>query len=428
MHTSGTETRSARFLAATAAGSFAVVVAGTLISTPVLPLYRDTLGLSVFDVAAVFSIYLIVLVAFFVLLMRSQLTRFAWLLLPVAVLLQIASSAAMWMGADDARWLFVGRAIGGAAVGIATGSSATLVVAAIGERGRTSVATGALAGSALGVLVATLATEVLPRPDHLVYQLHAGALVAVLAALVCALVGARNALRTQMHASRPRRRAPEPTPPPGLSMRQRAAAYGAGAAGWVVGGVAAGSTPSALRQQFGTDSVLTSMTVPLVLMCVAWCSSVTLRTLRFQLRTSYAMALLVGGSLAVVAGMETRQLWPIVVAASAWGLGHGAAYTNGLRVLTRSLSPVQQGRTASAYAAFAYSVTAVAVLTTGAVASQWGQVAAMSFAAAVLTGVCTIVLILGRRGSPRGVALLDDGRDADPDVALPVTGTCAQGH
>ncbi|WP_181447593.1 MULTISPECIES: hypothetical protein [unclassified Rhodococcus (in: high G+C Gram-positive bacteria)] len=325
-------------------------------------------------------------------------TRISWLLLPSAVMLQIFSSAAMWFGADHSIWLFVGRGIAGAAVGLATGSTATLVVAAIGESGRTAVATSAIGGSAVGLLTATAVTALSEQPDHLAYQLHMFVLAVSLVALAATTVAARPMLRRSFAKARvdppPRRDATTVVP-----RRQRLAALGIGAAGWAVGGLAAGTIPSIVKEQFSTDFILVVMAAPLLLMSAAWISPRLLRAVRIELGGGKALVLIALGGAALACAVGFQQLWLILVGGLVWGLGQGSAYAYGLSVLTRGLPPVQQGRTASAYAACAYAFTAITVITTGAVSSLAGNTAGMVYAAALLGALCLAVALLGYTGA-----------------------------
>ncbi len=396
-----------RLLAVSASAAYTAVVAGSNIASPLLPIYRDSLSLSTFVISALFSTYLIVLVAFFCLLAWTQLARFSSLMLPSAVILQIIASIALWAGSDDVQWLFVGRGLGGAAVGLATGSTATLVVAAVGERGRTAVATSAIAGSAVGLVAATWVSATSSQADQLLYQLHIVLLAAVLCLVVASLLTSRNLIRDALNTANSR---DYPRTPPArttnISRRELVAAYGIGAAGWAVGGLATGSIPSAIRQQFATDSVLVSMSAALPLMCVAWISPFVMRVLRLKLSSSQTMALIAGGGVFIAVGMSTRQLWPVLFGGIAWGLGQGAAYARGLRCVTHGMTPQQQGRATSSYAAFAYAFTALVIVTTGAVTSALGNTPGMSYAVAILILLSLTVISLQnmQRGlSPTGV-------------------------
>lgn len=79
-------TRRKRVLGVAAAAAFASLVVGSNVPGPLLPLYAEQMALSTFTVSALFAVYLVALVVTFTVMARTRLTRFAWALLPAAML------------------------------------------------------------------------------------------------------------------------------------------------------------------------------------------------------------------------------------------------------------------------------------------------------------------------------------------------------
>ncbi|WP_308115238.1 MULTISPECIES: MFS transporter [unclassified Rhodococcus (in: high G+C Gram-positive bacteria)] len=383
--------RGRRMLGASASAAFAALVVGSNVPGSMLPMYAERMSLSTFTVSALFAAYLVALVVTFTVMARTRLTRRAWLLLPAALVGGVVADAALIAGGDDVVFLFVGRFLTGTCVGVATGATATIAVAARGEKGRTIAASGAIFGSFVGLILGAVVAENFPGPTVTPYVIHMSLLVAIGVLLVISLARARTLLRDEL--------GPGPLRTDGhadTSARARAAGYGIGLAGWAIGGLAVGILPTAVREQTGGTSLLVGVSAPIVLLLVAWLAPLVFAARHTALPPSVSLALIALGAVACAAGVVSSRLELVVIGCLSWGLGQGFAYSCGLRLLTRGVSAVEQGRVASKYASFCYGLTAILTLTTGAVSTGWGSATGMATAGAILVVLCSVVALLGR--------------------------------
>ncbi|MBV6762831.1 MFS transporter [Rhodococcus opacus] len=386
---------------------FCAAVVGSNLPGPLLPLYRDHLGLTAFAVAALFSTYFVGLIAMFLAMSRTHLGRRSDILLPVALLIGAAGDVALWSGADHVALLFAGRALTGICVGIATGAAATLAVVATGERGRTLAATGAILGSLLGLMASAIIAELLPQPMVLVYRLHAALLLVCCATLVAAQWRTRDLLEARLGQSAAPAEPTHPTGRPG-SPRTTFAAYAIGAAGWTVGGIAAGVLPTAMSGGVAGASPIVSVLAALVLFVTAWLVPRLAGRWGWAATVPTILVEIGAGAVAIAAGLIADVLWPILVGSVLWGIGQGFAYAHGLLMLTRGLLPVEQGRRTSLYACTSYAFCAVVVLASGAIATGWGAVTGVIAICGLLVFWCALAAGAGRGRwagrSPSGAA------------------------
>ncbi|HVL84792.1 MAG TPA: MFS transporter [Pseudonocardia sp.] len=160
-----------------------VVAFGTNVPTPLLLVYRETLGLSSTALTGAFALYAAGLVPA-LLLAGPASDRFGRrrLVVPASVLAALTSTLFLAAGSSLAA-LFAARFLQGAASGVVISVGTAWLGELVGAAGRAArLTTGALsAGWALGPLSAGLMAQWLPWPTVLPYLLHvalmAGALV-----------------------------------------------------------------------------------------------------------------------------------------------------------------------------------------------------------------------------------------------------------
>lgn len=397
-----------------AAAVFGLLIVGSNIPTPLFPIYRVDLALTTATVSALFAVYLFALVVTFTLVAGSPLSRHASRVLPAAATAAILGDVALVLGADQLGWLFVGRILTGLAVGLGTGSAATLVLATHGERGRAIAATGTLIGSFLGLLGSALIAQYLPGPTVTVYLVHIALLVTALALLGTALIRNRRELHRSLHPSgdavpvelSPRHAPDLPTPDagpasatPARSRRLRAAGYCLGISGWAIGGIVVGLLPTIIAQEWSSSTVLTTALAPTVLIGAACLAPVLIR----RLPPLPVLVLIAVGAVSCTAGVLALNLPAILIACAIWGAGQGFAYASGLRIVTAGLSPIPQGRAASRYASVCYGCTGILSISTGIAATAFGAGTAMIAMAAVFVTFTGATAVAGHRRWPAGI-------------------------
>ncbi|MXP24231.1 MFS transporter [Gordonia sp. HNM0687] len=381
--------------------AFSVLVVGSNIPAPLLPLYRDDLQLSTFVVTALFAAYLVALVATFSTVAATSVTRRARVVLPLALVIGATADVSFWIGQDDVRWLFVGRLLTGVAVGLGTGTTATIAVAMRGERGRAIAATGTLAGSFLGLAGAAVIAQFLPGPTTTVYWMHIALLSGAGVVLVLTLRSARTILATELRRSPVPEVADAPNvdEPPVIApagRRLRWAGYGLGIAGWAIGGIVVGLLPTVITDQMSSPSIVVTTLGPIVLLGAACLSPYLFRSMRPEV----AVAIIGLAAVMCLIGVWLANLPTILACCMIWGIGQGFAYAYGLRIVTAGLLPTDQGRVASRYASICYGFTGVLSVATGAAATAWGTMGGMFLMAGVFVALCGGVAVLGYRRWP----------------------------
>ncbi|WP_144721190.1 MFS transporter [Agrococcus jejuensis] len=379
--TTGTRTGTA-WQAVIVAASFAMLLAGTNAINPLLPVYRDLLGLDPLLISLTFVCYVGVLVVVLLVLARPTLTRFAAPLLVAALAVAIGSDVLLAIAQE---WsVLAGRAVAGIAGGMGTGAAAALVVAAIGARGRAISATGNLVGAVVGAggsqLVVSFAEAGSPQ---LVALGHASVLAILLVAASIVLRARRDANRAALVGIRGGRAS--------IRLDRRVVRMlASGSVGWigVSVGIVFGATIFAELEQpvaralgpvlMLAASAAAQLASPMIARVAPWASGLLVQA---------------AGALGVAAG----ALWsatPVVLAGYALlGVGIGISYRAGLVALTRGATPAQQGALSSLYAAVTYAAAAVAVLLVGGIGNLSGVVPA-AIGAFALVGVASLATAL----------------------------------
>ncbi|MGY4494527.1 MFS transporter [Pseudomonas sp. TE3610] len=135
-----------------AAISFSALLAGTNAINPMLPLYQRVLHFTPLHLSLTFVCYVSALIGTLLLCSRPSITRRALFTLSMALVL--AAMSDYLLSAANLGHILLGRLLVGIACGVGTGSATTLVVSALGAKGRTISTTGnligAVAGTALG--------------------------------------------------------------------------------------------------------------------------------------------------------------------------------------------------------------------------------------------------------------------------------------
>lgn len=341
--------------AAIVTASFAMLLAGTNAINPLLPVYRDVLGLDAFVLSLTYSLYVAALVVVLFTLSRPRFARHAVTLLLVSLATMIASDL---MVANAAEWsILAGRIVAGIAGGLGTGAVSALVVAAIGAGGRGVTATANTAGGVLGVIgsqfvVASLVDEA-PR---VVFLGHAAIIGLLLIASAVVLWWRRAQNRTALVLVVPAGRAKARFDRFVLGML----ASGAIAWGMMTIAVVFGATMFA---DLGQPVVRAVGPALLLASCAAaqLCSPGIARIAPWvsgSIIAAFGVACVLGGAWLV--------LDPLAIVGFAFvGAGAGIAYRTGLVRLTRGVDPARQGALASLYAAGTYAVAALIVLLIG---------------------------------------------------------------
>ncbi|NUT93056.1 MAG: MFS transporter, partial [Saccharothrix sp.] len=161
------------------AAAFAVTMSGTTLPTPLYPLYQRVMGFSTLTTTVVFAAYAVGVLAALLLVGRASdvIGRRRTLLPGLAC---AASSAILFLVADDLGVLVAARLLSGLSAGIFTGT-ATATLVDFDDRGRATLvaAVANMGGLGAGPLVSGLLAQYAPAPLRLPFLLHLLLLVAV---------------------------------------------------------------------------------------------------------------------------------------------------------------------------------------------------------------------------------------------------------
>ncbi|PWW24069.1 putative MFS family arabinose efflux permease [Geodermatophilus normandii] len=368
-----TERDRRRRLDALTFGLFTVAL-GTNIPTPLLLVYRRTLGLSDADLTAVFGCYAIGLVAALTVAGAAS-DRFGRraLVLPFAVLAGLASLLFV-PAAGSLPLLYTGRLLQGVVSGVVFSVANAWLQELAGPDAQQSAATRGAVSSSLGFAVAPAMSGLLaqygPAPTTLPYLVHVGVLLVGLGALLVVPETVRErrpgrlmTLGLPPEARRPFRAVLAPTAVGVFAFPAVAATVlpllvvpdGVGVAyAGLVGGLALGA--SAVAARVGR---------------------------RFE-RGAAPLGMLLGaiGIAIGVAAVVTRSEPLLLPSSALMGGGAGLCLTAGLTLTARLAPPHTRGAMNSAFYAFAYAGFGTPLLLAW-LGSQVGTVAALSAFAAV---------------------------------------------
>lgn len=362
--------------------AFVIASAGAIIPNPLLPLYRTELGLSWMTLSVAFTINLVALIATLAWGSRTRHRGSPGTVLLVALAIGIGGDLVGVGSQISVGFLLASRVLSGVCLGLATGAAATLVVQAVGDRGRRLVAVGSLVGAAIGLGVATLAVELLPLPFTLVYVVHAG--------LTGLAVGLLLSARPQMEL-RARRCAPpllraathddrrtvrtsgaaldrwSPVGPARrrASSREVARGYVAGAFAWSAGGVLVGYLPSVAQETMGLTSQVATQASAFAFQIVAGVAGLV----SVSISRNVGVIGLAAGCVVSAVAVRYSSTPVLLLGCAVAGFGQAVSYTTELGDLSGGVTAADQGVVSTRYSLVAYSASATFVLGAGALGS-----------------------------------------------------------
>ncbi|MHC5560951.1 hypothetical protein [Kocuria sp. U4B] len=369
---------------------FCLIMAGPNVPVPLLPVYVEHFTLDPLAQALLYSSYLVALVTVLLLMARRRGTRALPVLLATAVGVSVLADVTAVLGADTLPLLLTARALSGVSVGLGTGAASAVILVALGSTARTLIASGSILGSLLGALGSGVIGTLLPAPTTTAYLVHATATTAVLWPLLW-LYRREAHLLTQgltLPTSPPRASTPRTGP---LTRRHRLAGLMIGCLAWTGVCVHIALIPAAVR----TGHDLSLLTAVLPVACYLGASYTAQQLLRphlKQVRGWHVLGPLAVGHAVLGAALAQNSLTLLLLASIAAGAAQGPAYALGLATMTYGLSPTQQARTSSTYAAATYGVAALGVLSVGATATAIGVPQALLVLAAVFAALGTVAV------------------------------------
>ncbi len=369
--------------------AFFVTMTGVTIPTPLYPIYGRMFGISPVFITVIFAVYAVGVIAGLLLVgkLSDQIGRRP-VLLPGLLLAMLSS--VVFLIANDAALLYVGRVLSGLSAGVFTGTAtATLVDLAPGDRrSRASAVAVAInvGGLAFGGLLAGLLAEWGPLPIRLPYFVHLGLLVpAVAAVLVCPETAGGDKQPRRFRLQRLR------VPPEVRGLFGPAAVVGF--CGFAVSGLFGAVAPTVLAQLLKVSSHAVAGT--LVFLVMAFAAAGQLATTRISQRSAFLIgcsALVVGVAL-LAAALITQTLGWLVASAVVVGLGSGLVIGSGLAAINTRVSGERRGEAASTYFVVLYVGLSLPVVGDGILGNAIGiRAAGIMFSAIV--GIVVIAVLV----------------------------------
>jgi MFS family permease len=385
-----------RFAFGLLAYSFAAIMVGTTLPTPMYALYAEQMHFAVLTTTVIYATYaggvLFALLAFG--RWSDAIGRRPVLLAGVVAAL---ASAAVFLVADSVPILLVGRVLSGLSAGIFTGTATAAVIEAAPETWRTraaAVATVAnMGGLGIGPLLAGVLVQYAPAPLHLSFIVHIG--LAVLAG-IAVLVVPETSQRT---GSLGVQRLSVPAEVRAVFVVASLAAF----AGFAVTGLFAAVAPSFVSGVVGIDNHAIAGLIASSIFFASAAAQIAARNLNPQRAVAIGSAILVVGMMILAVALQLSSLTGLIAATVVAGIGQGISFSRGLAAVAERTPPDRRAEVSSTYFVVAYVAISLPVVGEGVAAQHWGlRTAGVTFAVAVaiLAAICLVgILVLEARQS-----------------------------
>ena len=365
--------------------------------TTAYPLYASTWHLTPTATTAIFAVYPVVLVVF--LLIFGQLSdyigRRATMLYGVGALL---AGVLLFAIAPSVGWVYAGRALMGAGVGLALTAATAAVVeySAQGKASRASSITTAAtaAGLALATIVGGGLIEYAPAPLHLDFWVLL-AVIAIVFGFVWQMP--RHTKDESQGAWRPR----PITVAKGIRVLYVASAVAVTAA-YAFGSVFLALGAQVARQLIGTENIFV---IGLILAIM----SVTIGVTAIAGRRFPAGRLVAVGAVATLADLalletsaQTHSLPLFMAATVLGGISYGLLFSGGLGLITAHAPAHHRGGTVAAVYLVAYVLQGSIALTLGLVATASGLGTALLLGVIVIGSLAVLVIAAAGALAARG--------------------------
>jgi len=346
-----------------AAVALGLMLAGTLLPTPLFELYHRLWNLTPGDISLVFAVYACSLIPSLLFLggISDRIGRRRTILLAFATL---ALGSLIFAFAHNLWWLVAARIVQGLGMGIGTGSAAAAIREWMTDEQRslagavTVVAVSA--GSAIGGLLGAVAVALVPSCPHL-------------------------------------QPAVDHSPVPRIPVAIRRPFFIASVQafiGWSTFAIFVALVPSFLARALDLHNLLVGASVITLIQIGSVAAS--LSGARIPTRTAIISAMLLLGAglwlLLIAVALHAELL--IAIAALIAGAGGGLSYLSGLNIVNRISPPEQRAETMSAFLVACYLGYSIPALGVGIAATHYGLSASFIGAAIVLGAIAVSVSVV----------------------------------
>jgi MFS family permease len=378
-----------RFAFPLLAYSFAAIMLGTTLPTPMYALYGEHLHFSVLTTTVIYATYavgvLFALLAFG--RWSDAIGRRPVLLAGVVFAL---ASALVFLLADSVPMLLVGRVLSGLSAGVFTGTATAAVIEAAPAAWRTKAAAVAtianVGGLGAGPVVAGVLVQYAPYPLHLSFVVHI--VLALLAGLAVTLAPETSQRCGRIGVQR--------LSVPAEVRTVFAIAGLAAFAGFAVTGLFMAVAPSFLAEVVGISNHAVAGLVAGSIFAASALTQVAARSVAPRRAVATGCAVLVAGMAILVAALLLSSLTGFIAAGLVAGVGHGLTFSRGLAAVAERTPADRRAEVSSTYFVIAYVAISLPVVGEGMLARTWGlQTAGVSFAVAVaiLAVICLIAVL-----------------------------------
>lgn len=375
--------------------TFAVVMMGTTLPTPMYVIYQERFGFSLTMSTVIYATYAFGVLAALLVFGRWSDTVGRRPLLLGGLAAAIAGDM-VFLLAGNTGTLLGGRVLSGLSAGIFVGTATAAVVEAAPAAWRSRAALFAtsanIGGLGLGPLVAGAFVDWLPWDVHLSFIVHlvlslaAAALVWRVAETVDVEPGSRPAFQRLA-----------------VPARVRTTFVGAGIAsfaGFAVMGLFVAVSPRFVAQALTDPSPALEGFVVFTAFGASVVGQIVLRGVQTDRAVNAGCALLVAGMLVLARGLQAESVPLIVLAAVIAGVGQGLSFSKGLASVLAKVDGHERAGVTSALFVVAYVALSLPVIGEGMAAQRWGLTSAgtsFSAAVAVLAALALITLVIDQR-------------------------------
>jgi MFS family permease len=365
-----------------AALAMGLMLAGSLLPTPLFELYHRLWNLTPADLSLVFAVYAGSLIPSLLFLggISDSIGRRRSILLALAFM---ALGSLVFAFADGLVWLIVARIIQGVAMGIGTGAAAAAIREWMHEadRGRAGEVTviAVSVGSAFGALLGGILGQYAPHPLELPFFVHIGLLacgaIAIATVPSCPHLqpAAISAVLTVPRAIR----------------RPFIIASVESFIGWATFAIFVALVPAFLSRALGLHSLLVGAVVVTAIQIGSVSASLAGQRLSSRTAIITAMLALGTGLWLLLIGVALHAEALIALASLIAGAGGGLSYLAGLNIIGRISPPDHRAETLSAFLVAGYLGYSIPALGVGIAATRYGLNASF-IGAAIVLGVIAI--------------------------------------
>lgn len=366
--------------------SFAAIMLGTTMPSPMYALYAEQLHFAVAETTVIYATYAAgVLTALLVFGGWSDAIGRRPVLL-IGTLCALAS-AMVFLSADTVAQLLVGRLLSGLSAGLFTGTATAAVIEAAPPTWRTrapAVATIAnMGGLSSGPILAGLLVQYAPEPLRLPFVVHIALTVLAAGAVLAVPETSPRAGGSRLQ----RLSVPPPVRP--IFIVAGLAAF----AGFAVTGLFAAVAPAFIAQVIGIDNHALAGLIAGSIFAASAAAQIFAVRIAPRRAVAAGCVILIAGMIVLAAALHFSSLPALIAASLISGLGQGISFSRGLAAVAEGTPAEARAAVNSAYFVVAYIAISVPVIGAGLAAQALGlRTGGTLFALAVgvLAGVCLI--------------------------------------